>query len=204
MDVIFFIVFIAAILLVLAFGLNSLRQIKGVAVFPLLRFAGKEDPVHAVPHFSQNLSDVSPENEGNFSPQVGGEEMIPVEQIMQKEPLIIRSEESVKTVAEKMLQYHVGGLLVEDGEGVVQGIVTETDIVRKVTAKDISPAVIQVEQVMSTPVISIDRTQPITKADELMDRHHTRHLGVTENGRIIGILSVRDLLHPIYEEHKKE
>ncbi len=93
------------------------------------------------------------------------------------------------------------GCKTESGN-IPHGIVNETDMVRKVTAKDISPAVIQVEQVMSTPVISIDRTQPITKADELMDRHHTRHLGVTENGRIIGILSVRDLLHPIYEEHK--
>lgn len=126
--------------------------------------------------------------------------MFTIAQIMKKEPLRIQSEESILTVAELMMKHDVGSCLVEDRWGMVLGIVTETDIVRKVTAAALSPAVVQVDQVMSAPVITIDRASTVMDADELMHQHHTRHLGVTDNGRIVGILSVRDLLHPIHEE----
>jgi CBS domain-containing protein len=189
-------------LVVASYGVNTLLQIKGITVFPLLRTGNQRETLQTSSRISQKLQLASLGNQGGLDlTEEGGENMVSVNQIMNnKEPLKIRSEETVKTVAEKMLQYHVGSLLVEDGKGRVQGIVTETDIVRKVTAADIAPVLMQVGQVMSTPVITIDRTRPITEADELMDRHHTRHLGVTENGRIIGILSVRDLLHPIHQE----
>ncbi len=127
--------------------------------------------------------------------------MVSVEQIMKKGPLKIHSWESVKTAAAMMAHHRVGSLLVQDDQGEVQGIVTETDIVRKVTAADLTPAGTMAAQVMSAPVITIDRERSVAEADELMDRHHTRHLAVTENSRIVGILSVRDLLHPIHEEH---
>ncbi len=127
--------------------------------------------------------------------------MVSVEQIMKKGPLKIHSAESVKAAAAMMAHHRVGSLLVQDDQGEVQGIVTETDIVRKVTAPGLTPTGTMVAQVMSSPVIYIDRKQTVADADELMDRYHIRHLAVTENGQIVGILSVRDLLHPIHEEH---
>jgi CBS domain-containing protein len=85
---------------------------------------------------------------------------------------------------------------VED-EGKVQGIVTETDIVRKVVAANLPLAVTTAGQIMSAPLITIDRARSVAEADELMNRYSIRHLAVTEGGRVVGILSVRDLLRPI-------
>ena len=192
-----------AIFMGVAYALNSLLHVKGITVYPLLRFRGKGEMVQTPSRFSQHL-DVIPLVSGGESlvASEGGEDMVPVEQIMQKEPFRIQSDASVRTVAKLMVQHEVGSCLVEDRQGMVQGIVTETDIVRKVTAAALPPAVVQVDQVMSAPVITIDRASTVTDADALMDQHHTRHLGVTDNGRIIGILSVRDWLHPIHEEQR--
>ena len=201
MDLILIGAFTVGILVVASYGVDSLLKIKGKTVFPLLRAGKQRETLQTSSRLSQKPELAPFGDQGRLgSTEEGGAEMVSVDQIMNRKPLKIRSGESVKTVAEKMLQYHVGSLFVENEQGTVQGIVTETDIVRKVTAADIAPALMQVGQVMSAPVITIDQTRPITEADELMDRYHTRHLGVTENGRIIGVLSVRDLLHPIHEE----
>jgi CBS domain-containing protein len=48
---------------------------------------------------------------------------------------------------------------------------------------------------MSTPVIGMDGRRPITEAADLMERSQTRHLAVLQSGDIVGVLSVRDLLH---------
>lgn len=50
---------------------------------------------------------------------------------------------------------------------------------------------------MSSPVIGIEQGRPITEAADLMERHGTRHLAVMKAGEIVGVLSVRDLLHPV-------
>jgi CBS domain-containing protein len=54
-----------------------------------------------------------------------------------------------------------------------------------------------VQDVMSSPVIGIDWARSITDAADLMDRSQTRHLAVMRSGDIVGVLSVRDLLHPV-------
>jgi CBS domain-containing protein len=56
---------------------------------------------------------------------------------------------------------------------------------------------VPVESIMSTPIISIDERRSITEAADLMQHHHTRHLGVLQSGAIVGVLSVRDLLQPV-------
>jgi CBS domain-containing protein len=62
---------------------------------------------------------------------------------------------------------------------------------------DLVPYFIPVEDIMSSPVVGIDEHRPITEAADLMEQHGTRHLAVFQRGRIIGVLSVRDLLHPV-------
>ena len=59
------------------------------------------------------------------------------------------------------------------------------------------PGFIPVSNLMSTPVINIDGRRPITEAADLMERSQTRHLAVLQSGDIVGVLSVRDLLHPV-------
>ena len=54
-----------------------------------------------------------------------------------------------------------------------------------------------VEEIMSSPVLGIEATRPLTEAADLMYRYRTRHLGVTRSGAIVGVVSVRDFLKPV-------
>jgi len=98
--------------------------------------------------------------------------------------------------AKVMRERRIGSVFVEQ-RGHIVGIVTEADIVRKVVADCHCPQNVLVQDVMSSPVIGIDVTRPITDAADLMDRSQTRHLAVMRSGAIVGVLSVRDLLHPV-------
>jgi len=74
------------------------------------------------------------------------------------------------------------------------GIVTETDLVRKAVAKGADLVKEKVEAIMSAPVASIDIHRTPQDAHDMMADLGVRHLAVTDAGKIVGLLSVRDLL----------
>ena len=91
-----------------------------------------------------------------------------------------------------MYTENVGALLVtEKGEYV--GIVTKADWMHKVLEKDGDTNGIKVSSIMTTPIISLDKDEPLTKASKLMKENKCRHITVTDNGEIIGMLSIKDL-----------
>ena len=122
--------------------------------------------------------------------------MITVGQLMKKELVTVDTGTSVIEAAKLMKACNVGSVLVSQ-EGLVIGIVTESDIVRKVVGSDRGPYFIPVEDIMSSPIVGIEERCLLTEAADLMNRHQTRHLGVTKGGSVVGILSVRDLLRPV-------
>ncbi len=125
--------------------------------------------------------------------------MIPsVENLMSKKIISIAAEKSVLKAAEEMAGNEIGSLLVTR-KGDYVGIITEVDIVRKVVAKGMSPANVSVVTVMSSPLITIEADQSVVDANDLMEQKKVRHIGVTKKGEIIGVLSVRDLLHPLWD-----
>jgi CBS domain-containing protein len=74
------------------------------------------------------------------------------------------------------------------------GIFSETDVTRRAAAEGLDPKKVTIESIMTTPIISLEiKTEP-EKANDLMKDKGIRHLPLTENGKIIGIISVRDLL----------
>ncbi|MFY9268319.1 MAG: CBS domain-containing protein [Candidatus Manganitrophaceae bacterium] len=128
--------------------------------------------------------------------------MVPVvEKLMSKKICSIASGESVLKGAKEMAWKKIGSLLVSR-EGEYIGIITEVDILRKVVAKEIDPATVPVENVMTSPLITVEADLPVVDANDLMERKKVRHLGVTRNGKIIGVVSVRDFLHPIEMEQE--
>ena len=122
--------------------------------------------------------------------------MVRVEQLMTRELACIESTQSVSAAANLMRIKKIGSLLVMDGSEAV-GIVTQSDIVRKVVAFHLQPEFVQVKQIMSTPIISIDETESIFEAAGIMKASGTRHLAVGNEEQILGMLSVRDLLSPV-------
>jgi len=100
---------------------------------------------------------------------------------------------TLKEAAKLLKKWTVGSLLVDDGRRYV-GIVTDTDLSRKGTARGLDPSVTTVNVCMSKPIISIEDAEPMPAAVALMKQSGIRHVGVTINGTIMGVLSVADVL----------
>ena len=107
--------------------------------------------------------------------------------------LSIDRESSVQEAAQFMEAHNIGSLLVREFDEYV-GIVTETDLARKVLGKGLNPESTLVSEIMTSPVLSLDRYLPIEEANRFMHKNKIRHLGVTEEDKIVGILSVKDLV----------
>ena len=122
--------------------------------------------------------------------------MIPVKLVMRKEILSTNVKTPVRKAAKLMDDRRIGSLIIKRGRDNV-GILTESDIVQKVVAAGRDPATTPVGDVMSTPLITIEAKESVVDADELMERHHIRHLVVMEKGKVAGVVSVRDLLFPL-------
>ena len=123
--------------------------------------------------------------------------MVPVKMVMSKKVLKVRRGTKVKKVSELMRDKHVGSILISDGNGYA-GIVTDADVVRRVVAEGLDPDTTPVEKIMTTPLLAIESTRSVVDANDIMDQEHIRHLGVIEDGKIIGVISVRDLLRHVY------
>lgn len=86
-------------------------------------------------------------------------------------------------------------LIVKNGE--IIGILTERDVLRRVVAKGLDPWYTPVSQVMSFPLHTIDSNTDIITAGKIMSKHHIRRLPVIEKGKIIGIITDRDILDAV-------
>jgi CBS domain-containing protein len=122
--------------------------------------------------------------------------MVTVSHVMTPSVVHIEAGTSAIEAAKLMARHKIGSVFVRQDNHFV-GIVTEPDIVRKVVGAERVPYYIPVEEIMSSPILGIDEERPITEAADLMELHGTRHLAVFKSGAIVGILSVRDLLHPV-------
>ena len=118
--------------------------------------------------------------------------MATVGQLMTKDLSAIQEDASIQQAAQQMQQQRIGSLLVERGEDYT-GIITETDVVRAVAEqRDIGS--LKVQSLMSSPIISIEVKLSPQYARDLMADRHIRHLAVTQDNQIVGVISVRDLL----------
>ena len=117
----------------------------------------------------------------------------PLAVMMSRQILTVPPTAPVVEVARMMREARIGALLVAEGSRYV-GVVSETDLVRKVLAGGGDAGHIPASEVMMAPIITIEIDRSAHEASDLMAERGIRHLAVTEDGRIVGILSVRDLL----------
>ncbi len=92
-----------------------------------------------------------------------------------------------------MQDLKVGSLLVDSGDEFV-GTITESELSREVVANGIDPATTTVKTCMREPIITLESSDPIVEAVKLMKDKATRHLSVTESGKVVGLISVSDVL----------
>ena len=119
--------------------------------------------------------------------------MSTVAQTMRKSLKTVPSDTSVRKAARLMRDSKIGSLLVEkNGEHI--GIITDTDIVRRAVAEGSDLSKMTVQSIMTSPIATIESNRTIQDAHDMMADLSVRHLGVTEKGTLIGLVSVRDLL----------
>lgn len=117
----------------------------------------------------------------------------PLAVMMRRTMRTISPDTTLLEAAKQMRDARVGALLVQEA-GHYSGIVSESDLVRKGMAESCSAQETLVRAVMSSPLLSIDSARSAHEASDKMAEHGIRHLAITEEGQIVGIISVRDLL----------
>ena len=107
-----------------------------------------------------------------------------VRDIMRKRLETIDDSASVQDAAKKMKDKDISSLIVVDGDGKPQGLVTERDLVTKVCINDIFTSAITIKQIMSVPLITIGSTSTPAVAADTMLRYNVRHLLVIDDNSI--------------------
>ena len=106
----------------------------------------------------------------------------------------VQADATISETARLMRDRRGGSLFIEKG-GEYVGIVSESDLVHLAIADERNPEKTAVREIMRRPIISVDIDQSAKAANDLMHKRGTRHLAVKEAGKIVGVLSVRDLLN---------
>ena len=99
---------------------------------------------------------------------------------------------SVLEAVRRMVKMNVGSLLVTDG-GEVTGIVTERDYLRRVTLEDRTHEA-PVREIMSSPLIVVTPESTVDECMALMTDRRIRHVPVVEEGKVVGLVSIGDLV----------
>ena len=127
--------------------------------------------------------------------------MATVAEVMNRNVLSVDPTASIGEAAEKMMDEGVGAVVVMEDMVRLVGIVTERDILRAV-AQRARAAEARVRQWMTESVITIDPETTVDYAAKMMFERNFRHLPVTKDGRLLGIVSLRRLSQHEFEQTK--
>jgi CBS domain-containing protein len=123
----------------------------------------------------------------------GEEAKMKVKDIMSR-PIIVEDEETLVTqIAEDMEELGIGSVVVTK-EGEPAGIITERDIALKVLLKNKRASEVEAREIMTSPLTTIEPEASVEEACKLAARKRIKRLPVVENGVLVGIVSIRDLL----------
>ena len=115
----------------------------------------------------------------------------------------VAPDDPVLEAIRQMAERHVGALAVMRGDELV-GIVSERDYARKVVLMGRKSTETTVGTIMSTPVIQVGPAHTVNECMQLMTDKRIRHLPVVENGKLVGVVSIGDLVKAVIDEQKHE
>jgi CBS domain-containing protein len=116
--------------------------------------------------------------------------------------ITVERDTDVQTAARLMRDRRISSLFVTNGKEIV-GILTDTDMVRRVVAAGVDTLTTTAEKIMSAPILTIEEDKTVLDVSDLMANTHIRHLGVTQGGKLVGMISVRDILGFLMNLRKK-
>lgn len=109
------------------------------------------------------------------------------------EVLAIEGDASVLDAVKRMVEANVGSLLVTE-RGEIAGIVTERDYLRRVALEGRDDRTTPVREIASSPLIVVTPETPVDECMAMMTDRRVRHLPVVEDGRVVGMVSIGDLV----------
>ena len=112
---------------------------------------------------------------------------------MSTEVRSLSQDDNLRQAGQLMQQWKLGSLLVTNSQSYV-GVITDSALAREVVANGLDPNTTVVKTCMRTPVATIEGDRPIIDAVRMMKERATRHLAVTQDGQIIGVISVSNIL----------
>jgi CBS domain-containing protein len=101
---------------------------------------------------------------------------------------------SVTGLLEDLARYNVGALVVVDEKGTLVGIVSERDVVRRLDERGAELLSVPVSEIMTSPVVTCGPGDAIDGLAETMTERRIRHMPVLEDGRLVGIVSIGDIV----------
>jgi len=130
--------------------------------------------------------------------------MKPVSQLLQKRATTlwhVRPGDTVFSALELLAKYEIGALVVMDG-GRLVGIVSERDYTRKVALQGRNSKETTVADIMTRDVFTVTPATGTRECMALMSERKFRHLPVVENGTVLGMISIRDIMDDIIADHE--
>lgn len=115
----------------------------------------------------------------------------------------VESDESVFDAICLMSELNIGAVLVQDND-TISGIFTERDYLQRIALKSLSSKETRVGDVMTKPVISAEPNDSIQKCMETMTTCRCRHLPIVDEGKLLGIVSIGDLVKRQLDEKQTE
>lgn len=116
-----------------------------------------------------------------------------VKDAMNPKVVIASKDISVKEAARIMTKFKIGSLVILENEK-IEGIVTDSDIIRKVVATGLDPVNVTVEEIMSKTVIAVDISEDLGVTCQMMVENKIKRLPVLEDGKLVGIITTIDII----------
>ena len=118
---------------------------------------------------------------------------IPVREIMNRDVIGVDPDDTAEVAAQMMNRYDVGNLVVIKNKKAI-GIVTEEDLVGKLVSKNLLPEKVKIEDIMTSPLITVSPNTSLTSAMRIMLKNNIRRLPIVEDRKLVGIITNKDIL----------
>ena len=126
--------------------------------------------------------------------EIGLRSRMLVKDVMSNPVVTVEEHVTVNKIAKIMKDNSIGCIIVTSKEEKPLGIITERDLVERVLTKNVKPDSVKAEEIMSTPLTTIEPDITINEAARKMNNLNVRRLGVIYKGRLVGLISSKDIL----------
>jgi CBS domain-containing protein len=126
--------------------------------------------------------------------EIGLRSRMLVKDVMSSPAITVTENASVNKTAQLMSEGRIGCIIVTEKDGKALGIITESDLVTRVLAKNLTPSKLTAKEVMSSPLITVEPDETLTETARRMSRLDVRRMGVVYRGDLVGIISSKDIL----------